>query len=86
MSFSDESRSNSSYSDGRMRDNRRLGERNADFCAQERSRYGEGIVLVFGIMNGEKTRLLSTAIPILLRIGPVLDFFLIFLFSMRFFH
>lgn len=56
--FSDESRFNLSYHDGRVRVYRRRGERFANACIVERDRYGGGSVMVWGgIMGNLKTDL-----------------------------
>lgn len=57
--FSDESRFNLSFADGRVRVWRRRGERFADCCVQERDRFGGGSVLVWGgILANNKTHLI----------------------------
>lgn len=56
--FSDESRFNLSFADGRVRVFRRRGERFADNCLLERDRFGGGSVMVWGgIMGDRKTNL-----------------------------
>ena len=57
--FTDESRFNLSFADGRIRVFRRRGERFADKCLLERGRFGGGSVMVRGgIMGGRKTDLI----------------------------
>ena len=57
--FSDESRFNVSFADGRLRVYRRRGERFDDNCVIERDRFGGGGVMVWGgIMGDMKTDLI----------------------------
>ena len=81
--YTDESRFNLSFADGRIRVFRRRGERFADNCLLERDRFGEGSVMVWGgITGGRKTDLI--VIPGILNaqsyitevIGPVVIPFL----------
>ena len=51
--FSDESRFNVSYADGRQRVYRRNGERYSQACVLERDRFGGGSVMVWGAINSD---------------------------------